>query len=125
MTDPDLIVPEPPAKLFRAQTTIRLPGDEWSLVLLTMLVPVRDGDKLLGFARVERYPDQSLLKVHAVLDYESSVRLDVEVDKAVYLRPTWQLDTDSWGPGTISLLQFLVDSAPGEFGEGRLIGEVL
>ncbi len=121
--DPDLILPEPPAKLFRCQGKVQLPPGKWNVVT-TLLVPIKEGSRLLGFARTE-LSEPGFLGLHLVFDYESITRLDLQIGKAVFPFPVWMIDEEVDGAHTVRLMELLMSNTPAYPGQTQLSGEIL
>ncbi len=80
----------PPARLFRIYGAVRKPDCHDGLYTVdykNWVTPMRDGSNLIGFARA--FERENFLDVHATIDYESAVRLDIEVGKKSYFHPSW------------------------------------
>lgn len=93
-----MIIALPPARLFRVVGSVRLPPElvpgKHEMDYSVWTIPVEDDGHLIGFARVQPRKGQDFLDVVATIDYESAIRLDIEVGRKTYLHPTWWFSLD-------------------------------
>jgi hypothetical protein len=117
-----------PARLFRIQGQIRWPVFEdrapgvalytlqpWRPVtlLVDLLVPVMEDNKLLGFAYlepVEQPGPRDFVTVFATIDYRTALRLDIQMDRPLYFHVVWNDIRRT--PGTAALDEVWIRQFP-------------